>query len=139
MRLPKQIAGLGFKIEHLRPVLSRASFHSLLCLLKMHRSDTRGIWNGGFFFSTCGHCRKQLIRRRCSPWEEIPKGFKVVWKARKGGSIDWTPWRPEGRLSEPVPVPAGAPVSLTISRPSDELPIWQEDLRAAWRRASQRR
>ena len=69
---------------------------SLACLLKMHRAAPGEVWNNGLFFSRCACCEKQLIRRRGEAWEEIPKGFKVVWKARKGGSISWRPWRPEG-------------------------------------------
>ena len=146
MQLIAQIAGHEGRSERPQPLLSRASFGSLACLLKKHQPAAGEIWNHGFFFSKCSGCGKQLVRRRCSRWEEVPKGFKVVWRARKGGSIDWTPWRPEAGTpaaarSTPCAPPGGVTASAgsgTISRSSDEPPTWQEDLREAWRRASQR-
>jgi hypothetical protein len=147
MQLTVQIAGQGTRAERSQPLLSRALFGSLACLLRKHQPASGEVWNHGFFFSKCSGCGKQLVRRRCSRWEEVPKGFKVVWRARKGGNIDWTPWRPEvGRAQEPHSTqsasrgpgtPAVGPAA--ISQSSDEPPTWQEELREAWRRASQRR
>lgn len=47
------------------------------------------IWNAGYWFSRCGRCGCDLIRRGGGRWRVPPKGLRVVWKERIAGQMDW--------------------------------------------------
>lgn len=47
------------------------------------------MWNAGYWFSSCRRCGCDLVRRGGGRWRAPPKGYKVVWKPRIEGQIDW--------------------------------------------------
>ena len=66
---------------------------SILCSLGKHEASVKAIWNNGFYFSRCGRCEADLIRKR-NGWRPVPKGYRVVWKERRPIDIDWSTWSP---------------------------------------------
>ncbi len=47
------------------------------------------IWNAGYWFSSCKRCGCVLVRRGGGRWRVPPKGYRVVWKPRIAGQMDW--------------------------------------------------
>lgn len=91
----------------------------LLCRLGRHDPDPAGRWNGGYCFTHCRRCERDMVRSAFGEWH-VPKGFKVVWK-RAGDVADLD--RVMAARSAPVAPAAEAvevePVShATWSRPS---------------------
>jgi hypothetical protein len=92
---------------------------SILCRLKRHAAVPSRLWNGGYYFSRCARCECDLIRRG-DRWTEVPKGYQVIWKQRRGTPVDWTPWsadkhRESPRLSELVGL-VGVPEAQEAAR-----------------------
>ncbi|MFN3727253.1 MAG: hypothetical protein ACK4SZ_13230 [Allosphingosinicella sp.] len=52
----------------------------LKCRIAGHASVERVVYNSGFFFGRCSHCRADLIRTGKSGWEDVPDGHVVKWK-----------------------------------------------------------
>lgn len=52
---------------------------SLLCALGGHEAASAEIYNGGYYFSSCRRCRRDMIRSGAA-WRDVPRGHKVVWK-----------------------------------------------------------
>lgn len=61
----------------------------ILCGLGKHEPLAGKIWNDGFYFSRCKSCETEIIRRADS-WRAVPKGYRVVWKPRTAGDLDWS-------------------------------------------------
>ena len=61
----------------------------LLCRLNRHNPEDSPVWNEGFYFSRCIHCRREILRRG-GRWRSIPEGYRVVWKKRPEGYPDWS-------------------------------------------------
>lgn len=55
---------------------------SLLCRYGFHRPESWEVWNQGYYFTRCGRCGADLIRTASGKWH-VPKGRKVVWRARR--------------------------------------------------------
>lgn len=53
-----------------------------LCRLGLHHAEPNEVWNRGYYFSRCARCGADLVRTGSGRWH-VPKGRKVVWKARK--------------------------------------------------------
>ena len=60
----------------------------VLCSLGRHEALPSDVWNDGFYFSSCRHCDRALVRRR-GRWRTVPKGYQVVWKPRTEEDVDW--------------------------------------------------
>lgn len=50
----------------------------LLCRLGWHDPVPEGRWNGGYCFTNCHHCGRDMVRSAFGEWH-VPKGFRVVW------------------------------------------------------------
>jgi hypothetical protein len=61
----------------------------LLCLARLHRPTPDRVWNAGHYFARCRRCQADLIRRLHGPWQPVPKGFRVVWRAKPADHPDW--------------------------------------------------
>jgi hypothetical protein len=55
----------------------------LRCLLGFHSPLSNVRTNQGLHFCRCSACACDLVRTGRS-WRRVPRGFKVVWKARPG-------------------------------------------------------
>jgi hypothetical protein len=53
---------------------------TLLCALAGHEPDGREAYNGGFHFSHCRRCRRDMFRSS-GTWEIVPDGHRVAWKS----------------------------------------------------------
>jgi hypothetical protein len=51
-----------------------------LCALGSHSPAPYARWNGGYYFSKCTRCGRDLVRTGYGRWHE-PKGYRVVWQA----------------------------------------------------------
>lgn len=74
---------------------------AILCRLGRHRAIPSDRWNDGYFFSRCGRCGCDLVRRR-DKWRAVPKGYRVVWRPRLPGQIDWTAWTRDRKAAKPA-------------------------------------
>ena len=79
---------------------------SIRCALGLHRARSMPRWNGGYYFSTCTRCGRDLVRTPFEGWHPVPRGFRVVW----------SPTPPPGMRSatltaEPTPVVSPSPAS----------------------------
>ena len=52
---------------------------SLICALGGHEAAPVETYNGGYYFSSCRRCRRDMIRSGAA-WRDVPRGHKVVWK-----------------------------------------------------------
>lgn len=52
---------------------------SILCALGLHRPATIPRWNGGYYFSICSGCGRDLVRTPFEKWHPVPQGYRVVW------------------------------------------------------------
>ena len=79
----------------------------LLCRTGRHsRTLDQPVWNNGYWFSSCERCGCDLVRRGGGRWRAPPKGYKVVWKPRLQGQIDWNgliAMRPERKPADTLP------------------------------------
>lgn len=50
----------------------------LLCRLGRHDGDPHGRWNGGYCFTRCRRCGRDMVRSAFGEWH-VPKGYRVVW------------------------------------------------------------
>jgi len=53
---------------------------SLLCALGGHEAGAGEIYNGGYYFSRCRRCERDMIRSGAA-WQMVPSGHRVVWRA----------------------------------------------------------
>ena len=53
-----------------------------LCGLGVHRPAAGEVWNRGYWVTRCERCEADLVRTPSGRWH-VPKGQKVVWRARK--------------------------------------------------------
>lgn len=53
----------------------------IACILGRHEVVTRGIGNGAYEFGRCLRCACDLMRSG-REWKRLPKGYKIVWKAK---------------------------------------------------------
>ncbi|HEX5183954.1 MAG TPA: hypothetical protein VFW19_12495 [Allosphingosinicella sp.] len=80
-------------------ILCRAGRHS--------RGAHAPVWNNGYWFSSCERCGCDLVRRGGGRWRAPPKGYKVVWRPRRVGQIDWNgliAMRPDRRPADALPM-----------------------------------
>ena len=52
----------------------------LKCRIGGHDRAERVVYNSGFFFGRCSHCRADLIRTGKGDWQDVPEGHVVAWK-----------------------------------------------------------
>jgi hypothetical protein len=53
---------------------------SLLCALGGHEAGSGEVYNGGYYFSRCRRCQRDMIRSG-GAWQMVPDGHRVVWRA----------------------------------------------------------
>jgi hypothetical protein len=53
---------------------------SLLCALGGHEAGPGEVYNGGYYFSRCRRCRRDMIRCGAA-WQMVPGGHRVVWRS----------------------------------------------------------
>ena len=53
---------------------------SLLCALGGHEAGPDEIYNGGYYFSRCRRCERDMIRSGAA-WQMVPGGHRVVWRS----------------------------------------------------------
>ncbi|WP_140867510.1 hypothetical protein [Sphingomonas oligophenolica] len=84
---------------------------TLPCRLGFHKPVAPGMWNGGYCFTTCSRCGRDMVRSLFGEWH-VPVDFRVVWHAR--------PSEPLAERAAPPP-PAmpqsAAPVSARVVAP----------------------
>lgn len=96
----------------------------LQCWMSGHSEIEYVIYNSGFFFGRCRHCRADLIRTGKGGWESVPVGHSVAWKAGTRHSH-----------SLPADFTGLLPVAVGETRPRAQLPAtrdgffsWSRDL-----------
>jgi hypothetical protein len=52
---------------------------SLLCALGGHEAGPEEVYNGGYYFSRCRRCERDMIRSGAA-WQMVPTGHRVVWR-----------------------------------------------------------
>lgn len=52
----------------------------MICTLAGHQPGGREAYNGGFHFSRCRRCRRDMFRSG-GTWETVPAGHRVTWKS----------------------------------------------------------
>lgn len=58
----------------------------------LHKPRAGEVWNNGHYFSSCRDCGCDLVRDNSNSWGTVPKGMRVVWRARTDDDIDWNLW-----------------------------------------------
>lgn len=53
---------------------------SMLCALGGHEAGAGEVYNGGYYFSRCRRCERDMIRCGAA-WETVPSGHRVVWRS----------------------------------------------------------
>jgi len=53
---------------------------SLLCALGGHEAGPGEVYNGGYYFSRCRRCERDMIRSGAA-WQMVPAGHRVVWRS----------------------------------------------------------
>jgi len=53
---------------------------SLLCALGGHEAGSDEVYNGGYYFSRCRRCERDMIRSGAA-WQMVPAGHRVVWRS----------------------------------------------------------
>ncbi len=53
---------------------------SLLCALGGHEAGAGEVYNGGYYFSRCKRCDRDMIRSGAA-WQMVPSGHRVVWRS----------------------------------------------------------
>ena len=91
---------------------------NISCRLGRHRALATERWNDGYYFSRCENCGIDLIRRR-ERWRPVPKGYRVVWKQRREGEIDWSEWTRRQRVIASYANGEWLPGTDSNHRPSD--------------------
>jgi Mrp family chromosome partitioning ATPase len=63
----------------------------MFCRLGLHRVNSATVWNGDVGFSRCIRCNCEMVRRPGAPWQEVPRGYTVVWRPKTvdGSQRDW--------------------------------------------------
>ena len=60
---------------------------TLFCKLGLHRAGRAARGNGGYHFTRCSRCGRDLVRKGRGLWH-VPRGQRVVWQADAGpGSL----------------------------------------------------
>src|SRR5438270_14090134 len=90
---------------------------SLLCAIGGHEAAAGEVYNGGYWFSACRRCGRDMIRTGAS-WEIVPRGHRVVWRSGQGSHS----------------VPTNFAHVLPIIHPSANLPMVRPRF-ASWNRA----
>ena len=52
---------------------------SLLCAIGGHEAGPHEVYNGGYYFSRCRRCERDMIRSGAA-WQMVPSGHRVVWR-----------------------------------------------------------
>lgn len=53
----------------------------LLCAFGRHAAAPGETWNGGYGFTKCRHCGRDLVRSMLDGWQVPPRGLRVAWRA----------------------------------------------------------
>lgn len=95
----------------------------LKCRISGHARAETLVYNSGFFFGRCGHCRADLIRTGKGAWQDVPEGHAVAWKAgnRRSHSL-------------PADFTGLLPVAVGETKPRAQLPATQDRF-LSWSRA----
>lgn len=80
---------------------------ALLCGSGLHRPSPAVVWNGGYGFTRCARCGRDMVRSLLCGWR-VPKGHRVVWRDR--------PAEPERR--PPAPARAAPPAPARAAPPA---------------------
>lgn len=76
----------------------------------MHVPIPGGQWNGGYCFTSCARCGRDMVRSAFGEWH-VPQGFRVVWSAEPPRDLAAamqardTAGRPVVAMSDGQPVP----------------------------------
>ncbi|HEY0325101.1 MAG TPA: hypothetical protein VGC46_03875 [Allosphingosinicella sp.] len=95
----------------------------LKCKIAGHARADGAVYNSGFFFGRCGHCRADLIRTGKGGWQEVPEGHVVTWKAGSRQSH-----------SLPADFTGLLPIPVVDARPRAQLPATRDGF-FSWSRA----
>ena len=95
----------------------------LKCRIAGHAGAEGLVYNSGFFFGRCSHCRADLIRTGKGAWQDVPEGHVVAWKAgsRRSHSL-------------PADFTGLLPIAIGETRPRSQLPATQDGF-FSWSRA----
>lgn len=73
----------------------------LLCRLGRHAPAPDGLWNGGYCFTACRRCHRDMVRSAFGEWH-VPRDFRIVWRPPEDG-------RTAPRQAAPAPSPVAPP------------------------------
>lgn len=86
----------------------------LKCRIAGHSRAEQAVYNSGFFFGRCSHCRADLIRTGKGGWQEVPDGHVVAWRAGSRQSH-----------SLPADFTGLLPIPVVDAKPRPQLPATQ--------------
>lgn len=95
---------------------------TLPCRLGLHKPVAPGRWNGGYCFTTCSRCGRDMVRSLFGEWH-VPVDFRVVWEAKPKDTIA-APTAPSAAAmpSPAPPVPAQVVAPQMPARPPVSAP-----------------
>lgn len=56
-----------------------AMLGALLCRAGRHDPMAGGVWNGGYCFTACARCGRDMVRSVFGEWH-VPRDFRIVWR-----------------------------------------------------------
>lgn len=56
----------------------------LLCAIGRHAPVAGGLWNGGYCFTRCRRCQRDMVKSAFGEWH-VPAGYRVVWRPPADG------------------------------------------------------
>lgn len=62
----------------------------LLCAFDRHTPSPEGLWNGGYCFTRCRRCGRDMVRSAFGEWH-IPHAYRVVWRPPGDGPAHQLP------------------------------------------------
>ena len=90
---------------------------NIFCAIGGHQPLEAEVYNGGFHFSACRRCGRDLIRSPRADWQDVPAGHRVAWKSgRHSHSIEPDYEGALPVLSQEVRLPAVRTSFLSWSR-----------------------
>jgi CheY-like chemotaxis protein len=60
---------------------------NIICAIGGHAPRPEPTRNRGIEFTRCRRCGADLVRKR-GAWQAVPKGYRVVWRSRRGVEAD---------------------------------------------------
>lgn len=58
----------------------------ILCGFGLHAPEPGGLWNGGYCFTECRRCGRDMVKSAFGEWH-VPRNHRVVWRPPADGRV----------------------------------------------------